>query len=170
MAIARISKLNSKSGSAATVVALALIVLLGGCLPEYFPRREIKRKVSEQEVVGEWHLTQESAAMLREYHVDVDSTDSKVTLLDGGRCILGNFVCEEERLSGNCTWILAHDVSQGRGPARVNEVRIVIASGSTSGICRLNLSLAHGHLVLWQYESDPDGRKYVEYVREPPER
>jgi hypothetical protein len=143
-----------------------MLFLPVACSPDYFPRNEVKVKVSEQEVMGVWHLTEKSAAMLHEYNIISNPLDSTFTLFEANRCALVKFVCDEELVSENCTWKIEHDLPQGRGPLKRNELQIATLAGKAGGICRLNISSDGGQLVLWQYLGDPDGRRYVEYIRD----
>jgi hypothetical protein len=136
-----------------------------GCLPNYSSRSEVTVQILEDEIVGVWHLTEVSANMLREHNFLSASTESTLTLLETKRCLLAQFVCDEELVSEDCTWRMAHDLSQGRGAAKKNEVQIITQPSGNGGICRLSISREGNRLILWQYFGDPDRRLYVEYIR-----
>jgi hypothetical protein len=148
------------------ILVLLVLCLLIGCVPDYFPRNEVKVRVSEHEVTGVWHLTEKSVAMLHEQNIDSNLPDSTFTLFEANRCVLVNYFCGDEFVSESCTWKIEHDLPQGRGPSKKNEVQIATVTGKSGGICRLNISRDGGPLVLWQYHGDPDARRYVEYIRD----
>ena len=142
------------------------MLFLQSCLPDYFPRRDLKETISEEQVIGRWHLTEESAAMLDRRGLTASSRDSTVEFFRDGRCILHNFVYGDDPITDDGTWKIQHDVAEGGGSFRKNELRITVMSSGKPGICFINFCRKHKRLFLWQYHGDPDGREYIEYERE----
>ena len=142
-----------------------VIFLLTSCLPDYFPRRDVRDKISEGQVVGRWHLSAESAEMLAGNNIPVDH-DSAVEFFPDGACLLRNFVIGEESFSERGTWKIDHDVMADRTKPRKNVLRIftTLPSGEQA-VDSFFFWRHHRKLILYQYHGDPDGREHVDYER-----
>jgi hypothetical protein len=146
---------------------IGVILLETSCLPDYFPRRQVKERVLEDEVTGRWHLTDESSAMLNRQNVAiVKGEDSAIELFADERCVLNRFAYGDELISGNGTWKIEHDVDEGGGSIKRNELQVKITSDKKGGVCFFNFSRKHKRLFFWQYYGDPDGRRYIDYVHD----
>lgn len=148
------------------MTALAALLLLQSCLPNYFARRPLKEEISKGQVVGRWRLTKESAAMLDLHGLTVNSRDSTVEFFGEGRCVLQNFVYGDDLITQPGTWTIEHDVAEGGGSFKKNELRIAIISSGKPRICFLDFGRERNRFLLWRYHGDPDGRNYVDYERE----
>jgi hypothetical protein len=138
---------------AALVIALVLLTLLTGCLPDYFPRRKLAG-ISESEVIGKWKLTQS-------YPPAVLPEDAGAEFLAGGRCTLHKFADGEDEISGDYTWqVDVEDDSKA-------SVLYIAGFGTPQHPQRKSFYFTrkHGKLVLWNYIGDPDARHYIEYER-----
>lgn len=148
------------------VILTAVTLLHTSCLPDYFPRRQIKERVFEEQVTGRWHLTGKSVAMLNRHQINVQSGASTADLSADGRCLLHDFAYGDLLISGTGTWKVEHDVAEGGGSFKKNELQIDVTSDKKPGLCFFNFSREHKHLIFWQYYTDPDSREYIEYERD----
>lgn len=151
--------------SAVTAAATAML-LLQSCFPDYFPRRHLKEEISDEQMVGRWHLTKESAVMLDLHGLTVSSRDSTVEFFRDGRALLHDFVCGDDLITQSGTWKVEHDVAVGGGSFKKNELRITVISSDKPTVCFVDFFRKGKRLLLWQYHGDPDGRQYIEYQHE----
>jgi hypothetical protein len=136
-----------------SVVAFVTLTLLAGCLPDYFPRRNLGG-VSESEVVGKWKLTQS-------YPPAAWSEDAGAEFFGGGHCTLHKFADGDDEISGDYTWQV--DVEADSKASVLH----ITGFGTPQHPLRISFHFTrkHGKLVLWDYVGDPDGRHYIEYER-----
>jgi hypothetical protein len=136
--------------------------LLTGCFPDYFPRRQLKVKLSPAEMAGHWHLGRDSARILARYHVPATSADSWIDFSADGRCELHRFVDGEDVVSGSATWKIDEE-REDRSSRPTSVLHITFQTTETPVILSLYFTRHHRKFVLWQYHDDPDGREYIEY-------
>jgi hypothetical protein len=146
---------------AASIIALVVITLLTGCLPDYFPRRKLRVTGSDHQIVGRWQLTSESATMMSHYSLHPLKASS-LELSAGGHCELRDFTTGEDAYSGTGTWAIEEESDDG-SKRKFSVLRVAISR--EAGFFSLYFTKRHRKIILWQYHDDPDGRQYVEYER-----
>jgi hypothetical protein len=148
------------------MAVVAGMFLQASCLPDYFPRAEWKEAISSEEVIGRWRLTEESVRMLANQNITVHDRNSGVEFFHDRSCILQNFVYAEDPISTRGTWMIEHDLDLGGGFWRKNELRISVTSSQGAVTYFLLFSKKRNRLLMWRYLGDPDGRRYIDYVRD----
>jgi hypothetical protein len=152
--------LSARSGSAIVLVA---VTLLSGCLPDHFPRRQLRLSGSDRQIAGHWRLRPKSANMMDKYLMRTPEV-SRIDLSPDGRCDLRDFVDGEDLHSGAGTWKI-EDESDDGSKRKHSVLRIGFPIHGKQGFFSLYFTRRHGKIILWQYHGDPDGREYVEYER-----
>jgi hypothetical protein len=145
------------------VAVLILLSLLTGCLPDYFPRRQLRVKLSPGDMAGHWHLGRDSAGMLAHYHIPASSADSWIDFSSDGQCELHNFVDGDEVYAGKGTWTIDKEPDYAWGTRSTSVLHIRFQTAGRLAISSLYFTRRHHKYVLWQYHNDPDGREYIEY-------
>jgi hypothetical protein len=130
-------------------ISLVVLSLLSAC--QFAENRYIKRRVSESEVVGVWRGTETYMQWLRESGAGVHPTpeDHIIELHPDHKCSMktqSNLV--------DCRWSLATD---GRHQTLNLE--------SLRGTTRFYFDEERGKLLLWDYATDPDAWRYIEFER-----
>src|ERR1700744_2605578 len=138
-------------------VRLAVGVLVGslllGCpFVDYFPRRPL-RGISASEV-GKWTLTRSAPPA-------GSAEDAGAEFLADGKCVLHKFAHGDDETSGDYTWQV--DVEAG---SKASVLRITgFGTPQNPQWISFHFTRKHGKLVLWDYISDPDATRYIEYER-----
>lgn len=143
---------------------LLVICLLPSCgLPDI----RIKRKVATSELVGTWVLDPKSSAMAKDHDGDtyVPATGQPHTIVFNadGTCHYRSVLQMPTRyVDASGDWSIVTPTDNPKGC----EVKIILNSAST-GTTQFSLDLKEesGHLILWQFWSDPDLWNFLEYKR-----
>jgi hypothetical protein len=136
------------------------------------PDRNLARRVTADEVVGTWHLTQGSLELFEREGFEVDP-DAAYTLVlaDGGVATLDSLDDAEPpgRVQRSGTWTLLHDSPRNGPPSRANalEVRVPRADGPGERRVDWGFTEDDGELRIWMFLGDPDTWEFIEYARKP---
>ncbi|HSY48758.1 MAG TPA: hypothetical protein VLC46_08105 [Thermoanaerobaculia bacterium] len=147
-------------------VAVAMLLLSGAC--QRSEDRYLKRNVAREEIVGSWQMTLQSVKDLRDlgYLPSLTPNQHTITLRPDGTCHFAT--------------LLDGTTADNRpGPSLNCECRWRIGTvGHQALLLDLDIDAPKfryyyfgtddaGKLVLWQYATDPDAWRYVEYERRP---
>jgi hypothetical protein len=150
--------------------AVALLSLTA-CLPDYFPPKNVTRRVQTDELVGTWILTKRSVDMLcAKDLVNSETCDQTITFSASGACSFRSYSQSAETcLSANGTWNLEYGdtLAARRQKSNVLEIRLdVVRPSGKRAYERLFFTEDKGMLILWHSLGDADARIYIEYTRE----
>jgi hypothetical protein len=145
-------------------VVLGVCLVEAACFPDYFPRQQLREHVADQQMIGRWQLTTDSAKMLARYRVPVTSKESTIEFSSDHRCQLRNFVDEYSLVSGAGTWKIEYRPEFDSEP-KISLLQVGFQTAERPITSTLYFTHKRRKLVLWQYHSDPDAREYIEYER-----
>lgn len=149
---------------------LALLILLGGCFSHFRPSRDPKRKLNPDEIVGVWHLTDETMEFFKKMELMDLNVDNSITFFSSGDCNFVSYGQVAERfIITKGKWRLQYgDCSASRGK-KINTVWIELEGRNANGnppIETLYATAHRGKIRLWFYWGDPDDSRFIEYEKE----
>lgn len=145
---------------------LGITALLVGC--QFSENRYLARAVTREELVGTWQATEFAIKSLREVGVQQHLMVQEHTLVlraDGScsvRTIMNMPVTEPEAVDyrtyeSGCRWRL--------GDVGHQALELELAPEPSLGRPYFYFDEERGHLLLWQYATDPDARRYMEFAK-----
>jgi hypothetical protein len=144
------------------------LVAASACGTYWMPDRNIRDQVPESAVVGTWRLTEESVQLaIHEGFRRAPEHRYTVTFRADHTCEfasihtdnLFNYIYEVVP----CTWKLKHDTPGLVDGRKANELMLTLNRGGTVFSTGLFFAREGGELILWDYFSDPDLWKFLEY-------
>jgi hypothetical protein len=133
--------------------------------------RYLRRRVEPGEVVGDWQATEFAIKSLREVGVveHLDRRDHALRLEADGTCAIRTIMnipvmeaAEYRRYDSGCRWRLSS------GERQTLDFELTPRPGV--GPPHFYFDEDGDRLVLWQFATDPDARRYMEFIKtdEPP--
>jgi len=149
-----------------TAAAIVFLALLAGC--QFSESRYLIRTVKSDEVLGAWRATAFAIKSLRDVGVQEHLTAGEHTLVlrpDGScsvRTIMNMPVMRLEAVDyrtydTGCRWRL--------GDVGHQALQLDLTPAPPVGPPHFYFDEEDGHLLLWQYATDPDARRYMEFER-----
>jgi hypothetical protein len=144
------------------IIAIAALAACG----RFAPDRNLKRHVSENDIVGTWRLLPKSLDVVKKDagYSPAEGTPHDIIFRADGSCHFRSIdeggPVRAEYFDTEGTWKLVHHPAFG-GESKENEVQIVIG---VSGI-NFNLAEEKRRLHLWQFWGDPDEWQFLEYEK-----
>jgi hypothetical protein len=155
-------------GSMRSLVVCSLLVFVSataGC--QFSEKRYLSRPVTKDEVTGTWRATEFAVKSLRDIGVRDHLTRDEHTLVfkADGSCTLSTIVNMPPSQGGadyrtydtGCRWQLARADQQ--------VLQLQLNPAPPRGAPYYYFGEESGHLILWQYASDPDAWRYMEFER-----
>lgn len=148
---------------------LLCCIILGGCGNYFAPDRNVKRKVTESEIIGTWRMTPDSLTLLKRdgfrsepahaytITLNADGTFRFASVVDGFHGL--------RYVDVKGTYVLEHDTNGNSNIHKKNVLKIMIRAEGASQDCYLNFAEEDGSLLLWSYYGDPDLWEFIEYER-----
>jgi hypothetical protein len=128
--------------------------------------RYLDRDVTPSEVIGSWQMTQASVQDFRDvgYIEPIDPESQRIEIRADGTCLFKTLPIEVvdsgriPRIEGPCTWDLK----------KIGHQALTIdISGRLPLHTYYHFREGDEGLVMWQYLTDPDAWRFVEYVKAP---
>jgi hypothetical protein len=142
------------------VTAVMIGVALSACGRYFAPDRNLKSLLSEEAIIGKWHLSQSSLDLLVADGFEM-SSEHKYTLdlHPGGSCEFAS-VSDSfrggEYISAPCEWSLEHDTRGDSNIKKKNALRLSINGTNRTLYRYLHFARDDEELVMWNYYGDPD--------------
>jgi len=159
-----------KLSSICLVGGICVSVLLSSCLPDYFPRRHLTRKVEDRELIGTWRLTDKSADVLRRAGLMANQSKQQIVFKAPGSCLFqGYSEAAHAFVEAEGNYTLEYGASHLAGRSKVNVLEInlgVLPETGKIAYQRLYFAERNGHLIVWHYLGDADARMHIDYQRQ----
>jgi hypothetical protein len=145
-----------------TAVTISTLVL-SAC--QRSESRYLEREVAATEVIGTWQMNPASVKDLRNagYTAAIDPSRERIVINADGTCVFDTLPPHIVRLrravpktAVECRWRL------DKPPRQKLMIELVGNASPDYFFDETN----EGHLVLWQYVTDPDAWRYVEYTKQ----
>lgn len=150
----------------AVVVAMAVSTLMmASC--QHSESRYLEREVTAAEVVGTWQMNPASVKDLNDvgYTAAIDPSRERIVIHADGTCVFDTLPPHVARLGravpkapAECRWKLDK-------PPRQKLMIELVGNASASPDYHFDETKS-GQLILWQYLTDPDAWRYVEYMKQ----
>jgi hypothetical protein len=158
------SPLNSVfDGPSGMVRPIALALALVAC--QHSEDRHVRREVEAKELLGRWTITPFGLRSLADVGVQ-----SHLATSDHWLVIRADQTCRIQTMFGlpgpraiyrsyesGCRWRLGNDGHQS--------LQLDLSPAPPTGSPYFYFADEHGRLIIWQYATDPDAWKYVEFER-----
>jgi len=149
--------------------AITLLLVLSSC--QWSEDRFAKRPVSRNELIGTWVGTDYSMKSLRDVGVTdhLNREEHVLVLRPDGTCSISttfglppgpNSPAAFRSYQNNCSWRL-----QPWETAHRNRQTLSLSLPRPDESSSFNLAEEEGELVIWQYATDPDAWRYLEFAR-----
>ncbi|PYS55576.1 MAG: hypothetical protein DMG13_03505 [Acidobacteria bacterium] len=146
------------------VTLLSVVSLLASC--QFSENRYLTRLVKPEELIGSWRATEFAIKSLRDVGVreHLSVQDHTVVLKADGSCSIQTIVNmpDEGRVDyrtylTGCRWRLGNIGHQ--------TLELDLTPAPAKGSAYYYFAEEDGRLLLWQYATDPDAWRYMEYER-----
>jgi len=145
---------------------LGLVTLLAGC--QFSESRYLARSVTSDELVGTWQATEFAIKSLRDVGVQehLSVREHTLVLRRDGSCsvrtnmnvpVVGTSAENYRTYETGCRWRL--------GDLGHQALQLDLTPRPPLGPPHFYLDEEGGHLLLWQYLTDPDARRYMEFEK-----
>jgi hypothetical protein len=146
------------------LVLLPFVAILAGC--QFSENRHLARAVKSEELVGRWRATEFAIKSLRDVGVRDHLTVQEHTLAlnSDGSCSVQTIMnvpvmeaAEYRTYSTGCRWRLGNDGHQA--------LLFELKPAPSAGTPYYYFAEENGRLLLWQYATDPDAWRYIEFEK-----